>query len=107
GRGDGRPRPDRHARAGRAVRRRARDGPPGGRRLRGPRPPPDRRGRRMSVRVLLADDQALVRGGLRKIVETEPDMTVVAEAVDGLQAVDAARASRPDVAVLDIRMPRL
>jgi len=61
----------------------------------------------MSVRVLLADDQALVRGGLRKIVETEPDMTVVAEAVDGLQAVDAARASRPDVAVLDIRMPRL
>ena len=61
----------------------------------------------MSIRVLLADDQALVRGGLRKIVETEPDMTVVAEAADGLQAVDAARASRPDVAVLDIRMPRL
>jgi len=48
-----------------------------------------------------------VRGGLRKIVETEPDMAVVAEAADGLQAVDAARASRPDVAVLDIRMPRL
>ena len=61
----------------------------------------------MSIRVLLADDQALVRGGLRKIVETEPDMAVVAEAADGLQAVDAARASRPDVAVLDIRMPRL
>jgi len=61
----------------------------------------------MSIRVLLADDQALVRGGLRKIVETEPDMTVVAEAADGLQAVDAARASHPDVAVLDIRMPHL
>ncbi len=61
----------------------------------------------MSIRVLLADDQALVRGGLRKIVETEPDMTVVAEAADGLQAVEAARSSRPDVAVLDIRMPRL
>jgi DNA-binding NarL/FixJ family response regulator len=61
----------------------------------------------MSIRVLLADDQALVRGGLRKIIETEPDMTVVAEAADGLQATDAARASRPDVAVLDIRMPRL
>ena len=61
----------------------------------------------MSIRVLLADDQALVRGGLRKIVESEPDMGVVAEAADGLQAVDAARASRPDVAVLDIRMPRL
>jgi DNA-binding NarL/FixJ family response regulator len=59
------------------------------------------------IRVLLADDQALVRGGLRKIVDTEPDMTVVAEAADGLAAVDAARASRPHVAVLDIRMPRL
>ena len=59
------------------------------------------------IRVLLADDQALVRGGLRKIVDTEPDMTVVAEAADGLQAVDAARASKPDVAVLDIRMPHL
>ena len=61
----------------------------------------------MSVRVLLADDQALVRGGLRKIVDTEADMTVVAEAEDGLAAVDAARAARPDVAVVDIRMPRL
>jgi DNA-binding NarL/FixJ family response regulator len=59
------------------------------------------------IRVLLADDQALVRGGLRKLVETEPDMTVVAEAADGLQAVDSARASKPDVAVLDIRMPQL
>lgn len=59
------------------------------------------------IRVLLADDQALVRGGLRKIVDTEGDMAVVAEAADGLQAVDAARASRPDVAVLDIRMPHL
>jgi DNA-binding NarL/FixJ family response regulator len=59
------------------------------------------------IRVLLADDQALVRGGLRKLVDTEPDMTVVAEAADGLQAVDAARASKPDVAVLDIRMPHL
>jgi DNA-binding NarL/FixJ family response regulator len=59
------------------------------------------------IRVLLADDQALVRGGLRKIVDTEPDMTVVAEAADGLRAIDAARASRPDVAVVDIRMPHL
>ena len=59
------------------------------------------------IRVLLADDQALVRGGLRKIVDTEADMSVVAEAADGLQAVDAARASKPDVAVLDIRMPQL
>ena len=59
------------------------------------------------IRVLLADDQALVRGGLRKLIETEQDMAVVAEAADGLQAVDAARASKPDVAVLDIRMPHL
>jgi DNA-binding NarL/FixJ family response regulator len=59
------------------------------------------------IRVLLADDQALVRGGLRKIVDHEPDMSVVAEAADGRAAVDAARASRPDVAVLDIRMPQL
>ena len=59
------------------------------------------------IRVVLADDQALVRGGLRKIVETEPDMTVVAEAADGLQAVDAVRAAKPDVAVVDIRMPQL
>jgi len=59
------------------------------------------------IRVLLADDQALVRGGLRKLVDHEDDMTVVAEAADGLQAVDAARASRPDVAVMDIRMPQL
>jgi DNA-binding NarL/FixJ family response regulator len=59
------------------------------------------------IRVLLADDQALVRAGLRKIVENEDDMRVVAEAVDGREAVDAARASNPDVAVVDIRMPQL
>ena len=61
----------------------------------------------MTVRVLLADDQALVRGGLRKIVDGEDDMQVVAEAADGLEAIDAAKASMPDVAVLDIRMPNL
>jgi DNA-binding NarL/FixJ family response regulator len=59
------------------------------------------------ISVLLADDQALVRGGLRKIVDTEPDMTVVAEAQDGAEAVELAGARRPDVAVLDIRMPRM
>ena len=61
----------------------------------------------MSIRVLLADDQALVRGGLRKIVDSEPDMAVVSEAADGVEAVDAAARSKPDVAVLDIRMPRM
>ena len=59
------------------------------------------------IRVLVADDQALVRGGLRKLIDSDPELTVVAEAGDGLQAVDAARASNPDVAVLDIRMPQL
>jgi DNA-binding NarL/FixJ family response regulator len=61
----------------------------------------------VSIRVLLADDQALVRGGLRKIVDGEDDMAVVAEAADGIQAVDAARRHTPDVAVVDIRMPHL
>ena len=60
-----------------------------------------------AIRVLVADDQALVRGGLRKIVDGEPDMTVVGEAADGLDAVDAARRARPDVVLMDIRMPRL
>jgi DNA-binding NarL/FixJ family response regulator len=60
-----------------------------------------------AIRVLLADDQALVRGGLRKIVDGEDDMTVVAEAVDGMEAVEAAARAKPDVAVVDIRMPRL
>ena len=59
------------------------------------------------IRVLVADDQALVRGGLRKLIDGDPELTVVAEAGDGLLAVDAARASKPDVAVLDIRMPHL
>jgi DNA-binding NarL/FixJ family response regulator len=61
----------------------------------------------MSTRVLLADDQALVRGGLRKIVDTEPDMHVVAEAADGIDAVEAAARAKPDIAAVDIRMPRL
>ena len=59
------------------------------------------------IRVLLADDQELLRSGLRKLVDLEPDMSVVAQAGDGLQAVDAARAAKPDVAVMDIRMPEL
>jgi DNA-binding NarL/FixJ family response regulator len=57
--------------------------------------------------VLIADDQALVRVGLRKIFESEPDMTVVGEANDGEQAVTAAMRLRPDVTVMDIRMPIL
>ncbi|MFI7218844.1 response regulator [Micromonospora maritima] len=61
----------------------------------------------MSIRVLLADDQAMVRGGLRLILEEQPDIVVVAEAADGVDAVAQARRLRPDVCLVDIRMPRL
>src|ERR671910_942384 len=61
----------------------------------------------MSIRVLIADDQALVRGGFRAILEAEPDIDVVAEAGDGAEALDLARRHRVDVVLMDIRMPRL
>jgi DNA-binding NarL/FixJ family response regulator len=57
------------------------------------------------IRVLLADDQALVRAGFRSLLDDEDDITVVAEAADGAAAVEAARADRPDVILMDIRMP--
>jgi DNA-binding NarL/FixJ family response regulator len=59
------------------------------------------------IRVLLADDQALVRAGLRLILDAEPDLEVVAEAADGEEAVARAAETQPDVALLDIRMPVL
>jgi DNA-binding NarL/FixJ family response regulator len=61
----------------------------------------------MTIRVLIADDQAMVRSGLRMILEAQADITVIAEAVDGAEAVALARRHRPDVCLVDIRMPRL
>jgi DNA-binding NarL/FixJ family response regulator len=59
------------------------------------------------IRVLLADDQALVRGGFRLILESEPDIEVVAEANDGVEAVALALEKEPDVVLMDVRMPEL
>ncbi|MFB4317366.1 response regulator [Actinomadura sp. 21ATH] len=59
------------------------------------------------IRILLADDHALVRRGVRLILDSEPDLRVVAEAGDGAEAVELAREFRPDLAVLDVAMPRL
>lgn len=59
------------------------------------------------TRILLADDHALVRRGLRMILDAEPDLTVVAEAADGTEAVAAAAAGGVDLAVLDIAMPQM
>jgi DNA-binding NarL/FixJ family response regulator len=61
----------------------------------------------MSVKVLLADDQALVRAGFRMILDAEPDIEVAGEAENGLEAVEAARRLQPDVILMDIRMPEL
>ena len=60
-----------------------------------------------AVRVLLADDQAVVRRGLRTILEAEPDMEVVGEAADGVEAVALARRRAADVVLMDVRMPRM
>lgn len=59
------------------------------------------------IRILLADDHTLIRGGLRLIIEQHPDLSVVGEAEDGRQAVALAATLKPDVAVLDIGMPNL
>jgi DNA-binding NarL/FixJ family response regulator len=59
------------------------------------------------IRILLADDQALVRGGFRMILEAEPDIQVVGEAADGSEVVERALETRPDLVLMDVRMPAL
>ena len=59
------------------------------------------------IRVVVADDQALVRGGFRVLVDSAPDLQVVGEASDGTEAVALARKEQPDVVLMDIRMPHL
>ena len=57
------------------------------------------------IRVVLVDDQSLFRAGIRMLIDSQPDLEVVAEASDGREAIEAVRHSRPDVVLMDIRMP--
>jgi DNA-binding NarL/FixJ family response regulator len=59
------------------------------------------------IRVMLVDDQAMIRQGLRMILDAEPTITVVGEAADGRDALDVADRARPDVVLMDVRMPRM
>ena len=59
------------------------------------------------IRVVVADDQALVRAGFRVLIDASPGLEVVAEAADGVEAVEASRLHRPDVVLMDIRMPNM
>jgi DNA-binding NarL/FixJ family response regulator len=61
----------------------------------------------VTIRVLIVDDQALMRAGFQMILDGEPGIEVVAEAADGLEAIEQAATAAPDVIVMDIRMPRL
>ena len=60
-----------------------------------------------AIRVVVVDDQSLVRAGFRLILQSEPGIEVVAEAADGVEAISAVRATMPDVVLMDVRMPRM
>ena len=62
---------------------------------------------RSVIRVLIADDHAILRSGLKLLVNAQADMSVVGEAADGQQAIDTARETKPDVALVDLAMPRV
>ena len=104
-------RPGRNARARRAAPRHGAGRTPAGRRLRGPRAAAGARGRDREVpgviRVFLADDQALIRAGLRMVIDSQPDLDVVGEAEDGREALERLAVTTADVVLMDVRMPRL
>src|SRR5205823_5136515 len=103
-----RPRHPHDARACARPERLAGDRLGGGPRHAGQRGDPAGGGARMKkIRVLLADDHAILRAGLRMLLEAQPDMAVVAEAADGREAIVRAGDSQPDVAVVDLTMPGL
>ena len=84
-----------------------RAGPDAARRVRRARDLPAERRRRVTISVVLADDQPLVRGGFRLILEAEDDVEVVGEASDGEEAVAATQRLQPDVVLMDVQMPKL
>ena len=105
-----RPWPDRDARARRPVRRNAQRRPGRAWRVRGACTAAaghERRRELVTIRIVIADDQVMVRAGFRLLLDTEPDIEVVGEASDGDEALRTARRTRPDVVLMDVRMPVL
>src|ERR1700722_18089236 len=102
-----RPRPDRHAGTHRDAGREPGRGPDRGRRIPGGRGPADEppRGGGVTIRVLVADDQGMVRSGFSILLNAQPDIEVVGEAVNGQEAIARAAELRPDVILMDVRMP--